>query len=60
MTATGPIFMKPTCDGKHFIKNSYTEFMKKQTEGLVADVATRPDERPAGRGFQTRRSFCIS
>ena len=31
--------------------------MYEPTEDLVHDLAPRPDERPGGCGFQTRRSF---
>ena len=45
MTVTERIFMKLAPARKHFVDNSYTEFHKNRTRGLVADTGPHTDGR---------------
>jgi len=45
MTVTERIFMKLAFARQHFVNNSYTEFHKNRTRGLVADTGQHTDGR---------------
>jgi len=62
MTVTERIFMKLAFARQHFVNNSYTEFYKNRTRGLVTDTVphTQMDgrtERSDGPSWHDMKSF---